>query len=186
MLLIVSCESPTKVKIPDYNNYGVYYVPPGMLGLVSLYFVVDPDGSNFCVVRNYNAIHAGLEITNDENYNEVYVCFVVIPQGESDIQENVIIPLNTWVRVRSVIYESGTWELLINLIQLIGLDKISEVEDWMIAEETEILVYMELTPEENLKIIKEDDSENFVSRISVDEIQNNEIKELIFSSLQNR
>ncbi|MCD4704685.1 hypothetical protein K8R66_01270 [bacterium] len=85
ILLMVGCSEPTKVKVIDYNDYGIYYISPGTLGLVSLYFVVDPDGSNFCVARNYNAIHGGLEMTDDEDYIKRYLCFVVIKQGESEL-----------------------------------------------------------------------------------------------------
>ncbi|MDP8267882.1 MAG: hypothetical protein P9L97_04060, partial [Candidatus Tenebribacter davisii] len=59
------------------------------------------------------------------------------------LQSGTLLPIDQWVKIRLVIYESGLAGWIVTFLQYLGLDFFDSVEDYMIDEVFEIEVLLE-------------------------------------------
>lgn len=135
IMLFSACTEKKYFTLPDTDGNGYYTIENGT--------VAGPSSISFdsihkeATVRNHSGTHMGFDLRLVSNLNIPVVAIPFIAQGETKQQIGVDLFLNVWYRVISVFYKIGLGSLIIQAIQLLGLDFINQIEDWMIDSQYE-------------------------------------------------
>ncbi len=151
LFLLISCveEKTTEVTVQDTNQDQVYSIPPqsGLLGNVDLLLIPETLQGSAIVILNGPGSAIGYDIRDLDNSSIIYFADSYIAAGGSSLQSGTLIPINEWVKIRLVIYESGLAGWIVSFLQYLGLDFFDSVEDYMIDEVFEIEVILEAGPD---------------------------------------
>ncbi|MCF7793894.1 MAG: hypothetical protein K9N09_09125 [Candidatus Cloacimonetes bacterium] len=156
-LLILICffcnscseQKTTEVTVQDNNQDEVYSIGPqsGLLGNVDLLLIPETLQGSAIVIINGPGSAIGYDFRNLDNSSIIYFGDSYIAAGGNSLQSGTLIPLNEWVKIRLVIYESGLAGWVVTFLQYLGLDFFDSVEDYMIDEVFEIEVILESGPD---------------------------------------
>lgn len=141
LVLLVGCGEKitkvTEVVIHDNNEDRVYTVPYGsVLGPTSASYYEE---YNEETTRNHSGTGMGIDLRPDGG-TIPYVAISFIAQGETKVETNVYIPLDVFFEATSVFYNPDLGSLIIQAIQLMGLDFFDQLEDWMVDSTYECLI----------------------------------------------
>lgn len=103
------------------------------------------------VVRNCSGTHMGFDLRRESNLDIPVVAIPFIGQGDSKLQSGVDLVLDSWYRAISVFYKAGLSSIVIQAIQLLGLDFINEIEDWMVDSQYETQIRFTVDGKETLR-----------------------------------
>ena len=167
-LFIISCteEKTTKVTVQDNNEDQVYNISPqsGLLGNIDLHLIPETIQGSAIVILNGPGSAVGYDIRDLDNSSIIYFADSYIAAGGNSLQSGTFLPIDQWVKIRLVIYESGLAGWIVTFLQYLGLDFFDSVEDYMIDEVFEVEVLLEdnggeirMTKGIWKKIIKKDD-----------------------------
>jgi hypothetical protein len=139
----------TEVTVQDNNQDDVYTIGPqtGLLGNVDLLLIPETLQGSAIVLINGPGSAIGYDMRDLDNSSIIYFGDSYIAAGGSSLQSGTLIPLNEWVKIRLVIYESGLAGWVVSFLQYLGLDFFDSVEDYMIDEVFEIEVILEAGPD---------------------------------------
>ncbi|MDO9578816.1 MAG: hypothetical protein Q7J16_13115, partial [Candidatus Cloacimonadales bacterium] len=151
LFLSVSCveEKTTEVTLQDNNQDQVYSIPPqsGLLGNINLHLIPETIQGSAIVILNGPGSSVGYDIRDLDNSSIIYFADSYIAAGGSSLQSGTLLPIDQWVKIRLVIYESGLAGWIVSFLQYLGLDFFDSVEDYMIDEVFEIEVLLEGGPD---------------------------------------
>jgi hypothetical protein len=82
----------------------------------------------------------GIEIRPELGSETPYVGIPFVAQGESEIESGVWIPLDTELHATSVFYKPNLPSLVIQSIQVLGLNFITLIEDYMVDSAYEAVI----------------------------------------------
>lgn len=146
VLLSFSCteKTTTEVTVQDANNDQVYNISPqsGLLGNVDLHLIPETIQGSAIIILNGPGSSIGYDIRNLENNSVIYFADSYIAAGGSSLQSGTLLPIDQWVKIRLVIYESGLAGWVVSFLQYLGLDFFDSVEVYMIDEVFEIEVML--------------------------------------------
>ncbi|MDP8320848.1 MAG: hypothetical protein RAO94_00710 [Candidatus Stygibacter australis] len=147
LLISLSCtsENVTEVTVQDNNNDQVYSISPqsGLLGNIDLHLIAETIQGSAIVLLNGPGSSIGYDIRDLANTSIIYFGDSYISPGGNSLQSGTLLPIDQWVKIRLVIYESGLAGWIVTFLQYLGLDFFDSVEDYMIDEVFEIEVMLE-------------------------------------------
>ena len=148
-LLFISCteEKTTEVTVQDNNNDKVYNISSqsGLLGNIDLHLIPETIQGSAIVILNGPGSAVGYDVRDLDNSSIIYFADSYIAAGGNSLQSGTLLPINQWVKIRLVIYESGLAGWIVSFLQYLGLDFFDSVEYYMIDEVFEIEVLLEDT-----------------------------------------
>jgi len=151
LFLLQSCveEKTTEVTVQDNNQDQVYSISPqsGLLGNVDLLLIPETLQGSAIVILNGPGSSVGYDIRDLDNSSIIYFADSYIAAGGSSLQSGTLLPIDQWVKIRLVIYESGLAGWIVSFLQYLGLDFFDSIEDYMIDEVFEIEVILEGGPD---------------------------------------
>ncbi len=151
LLMVIVVLFPACTEKITYNSDDEYWTIDSntVLGPTSVSF---NEEHREVVVRNYSGTHMGFDLRRTSNLNIPVVAIPFISQGESKLQSGVDLSLNVWYRAISVFYKAGLGSLIIQTIQLLGLDFINQIEDWMVDSQYEAQIRFTVDGKETLQV----------------------------------
>ena len=148
-LLFISCteEKTTEVTVQDNNNDQVYNISSqsGLLGNIDLHLIPETIQGSAIVILNGPGSAVGYDVRDLDNSSIIYFADSYIAACGNSLQSGTLLPINQWVKIRLVIYESGLAGWIVSFLQYLGLDFFDSVEYYMIDEVFEIEVLLEDT-----------------------------------------
>lgn len=134
ILVVLSCTKLTEVTLEDENEDSVYRIgsESGILGNVDMYLIPETIQGSAIVLINGPGVHVGYDIRKRNDHAFVYFADSYIGKGDISLQAGTQLPLDQWLRVRLVVYESGLAGWIVSLLQSLGMDFFEAVEDYMI------------------------------------------------------
>ena len=143
--VLFSCASePTQITLVDENRDAVAHLSPDpdILGNTELFFIpVTIQGSSIWIINGPGA-NVGIDIRDSANSAFIYYADSFISRGSNSAQTGTQIPWNRWMRIRLAVYDSGLSGLIVSVIDGMGLDFFSNIEDYMVERIYETEIYL--------------------------------------------
>ncbi len=174
LIIVWGCEVTKKVtenNIHDDNQDGIYIIPNNsVLGPTEVNYSRE---GRWVLIVNNSGTHMGIDFRPKEGVDAgiPLVAKSFISQGGSEVQSGLIIdPPDRLLKVTSVFYNPDLGGLIIQAIQLMGLDFITQLDDWMVDSSFEALVRFS---EEGEKIFRLEVSNDFLEKWKLNSQNNN-------------
>jgi len=144
LLVVLACTKLTEVTLEDSNQDSVYRIgsESGILGNVDMHLIPETIQGSAIVIINGPGSHIGYDIRKRDDSAFIYFADAYISKGDMGLQAGTQLPLDQWLRVRLVVYESGLAGWIVSLLQSLGMDFFDSVEDYMIEAVYEADVFL--------------------------------------------
>ena len=145
LLLIVGCSKVTEVTVTDANQDSVYRIgsESGLLGNVDMHIIPWTIQGSAIILLNGPGSNIGYDIRKRDDSAFIYFADSYISTGGYSLQSGTQLPIDEWLRVRLVIYESGLAGWIVSFLQALGLDFFESLENYMIEEIYEVDLILE-------------------------------------------